>query len=195
MMSKKKIPIEISARHIHLSRKDLEKLYGKDYKLKPVHFLSQKGEFASEEVVELINERSKEKLNARILGPVRNESQAEISITDAYNLKLKQMPSLRVSGDLNGTSSIIIKGPKGKIKAKVIIAERHLHCNEEEAKRLGLKNNQIVKIKIIGKRGLIFDNVIVRIGKNYKLALHLDTDEGNAAGILNLKKNYGELIK
>lgn len=186
-----KIPVEISARHVHLSKKDFEKLFGKDKKLKPVKNLSQEGEFASEEIVQITN--GKEKLNARILGPFRKNSQAEISLTDAHQLKLKQVPKLRISGDLDNTTKIIIRNKNKKTKIPCIIALRHLHCSEEEAKKLKIKNNQIIKVKISGKRGLIFDGIVVRTNPKYRLSVHLDTDEGNAAGISG--KTFGEIVK
>ena len=133
----KKIPIEVSARHVHLSQKDLEKLFGKQHKLKVLHPISQPGQFAAKEEVELIN--GKDKLNARIIGPCRERNQVEISITSAYKLKMRKIPPIRISGDLGNVSHITVKGPKGKIKANVIIAQRHLHLSEEEAKKLKLK--------------------------------------------------------
>ncbi|MEK6875575.1 MAG: phosphate propanoyltransferase [Nanoarchaeota archaeon] len=186
-----KIPIEISARHVHLSKRHLEILFGKNYKLKPIKIISQPGQFAANEEVELINKNKK--LKARVIGPVRNKTQIEISITDSYYLKLKKTPPINLSGGLKNSEGIIIKGSKEKIKTTgLIIAERHLHLSEQEAKKLNLKNNQKVKIRVKGKRGLIFENVIIRAGKRHKLAFQIDTDEANAAGIN--KKSYGELI-
>jgi putative phosphotransacetylase len=187
----KKILVEVSARHLHLSQKDFEQLCGKGKILTPIKKLSQPGEFASKEIIELVNE--KEKLNARILGPLRKESQAEISLTDAYKLKLNPLPKMRVSGDLNSTTKIMIKGPKGSIKVPVILAQRHLHCSEKQAKKLKLKNNQKISIKVGKEREITFHNVAVRISNKYDLSLHLDTDEGNAAGING--KTYGKIIK
>jgi propanediol utilization protein len=186
-----KIPIEISARHVHLSKEDFEKLLGKDKKLEQIKKLSQIGEFASKEKVALLNKDKK--LLVRIVGPLRKDSQAEISITDAYNLNLIPFPKIRISGDLKNATKILAKGTKSQLKIPVIIAKRHLHCSEKDAKKLKLKNNQIVKIKILGKRGLIFDNVVVRIKENFKIAVHIDTDEANAAGIS--EKTFGEIVK
>jgi len=187
-----KIPIEISARHIHLSREDFERLFGKNEKLNVMKNLSQPGEFASDKTVELINEDKKiEKV--RILGPFRKNSQAEISITDAYSLKLNPIPKIKVSGDLADTTNISVKNKNNSIKIQCIIAQRHLHCSEEEAKKLKLKNNQEVSISVDGMRKLTFHNVTVRVSDKFKLALHLDTDEGNAAGISG--KTLGELVK
>jgi len=187
-----KIPIEVSARHVHLSATDFEKLFGKGKTLSPIKNLSQIGEFASEEKIILLN-RDKKIENVRILGPFREKSQAEISLTDAYNLKLSPLPKIKVSGDLANTTNIEVKGPKGSVKIPCIIAKRHLHCSIAEAKKLKLKNNQKVSVKISGERELIFKGVIVRINEKFRLALHIDTDEGNAAGIAG--KTFGELIK
>jgi propanediol utilization protein len=182
-----KIPIEISARHIHLTEKDFEKLFGKNEKLNQVKKLSQPGEFASDKTIELIS-KDKNILNVRILGPFRKSSQAEISLTDAYNLKLNPLPKIKVSGDLADTTNILVKGNKSSIKIPCIIAKRHLHISEKDAKKLKLKNNQNISVKVEGIRGLTFNEVIVRVSKEYKLALHLDTDEGNSAGISKTAK-------
>lgn len=187
-----KIPVEVSARHIHISEKDFEKLFGKNKNLTKIKGLSQPGEFASEEKVILLNEKNKIK-NVRILGPFRKNSQVEISITDAYHLKLNPLPKIKVSGDLSDTINILVKGPKSSIKIPCIIAQRHLHCSDTEAKKLRIKNNQKISIKTNGIRETTFHNIIVRSGENFKLALHLDTDEGNAAGISG--KTFGEIAK
>lgn len=189
----KQIPVEISARHIHISKKDFEKLFGKSNELHLIKNLSQEGEFSSDKKVEIINE--KEKLNLRIVGPFRENSQIEISLTDAYSLKLIPLPELRISGDIKGTTKVLVKGPKSRIKLPAIIAKRHLHCSIEDSKELKLRNGQVIKIKISGKRGLIFDNVVVRIKHGFKTSLHLDTDEANAAGIGISRKTFGEIVK
>lgn len=185
------VPVEISARHIHLSKNDFEKLFGKNKKLEPIKKLSQPGEFASKNKVEIIN--GKEKLNARILGPLREHSQIELSLTDAYTLKLNPLPKVRLSGDTHGTINVNVKGTKSQIKIPAIIAQRHLHCSEEQAKKLKLKDHQIISIKIPGQRKITFHNILVRISKKYDLSVHLDTDEANAAGIS--EKTFGEIIK
>lgn len=186
-----KIPIEISARHIHLTEKDFKKLFGRYKELKPIKRLSQPGEFASSEKLTIINSDRKIK-NIRIIGPFRKDSQVEISITDVHNLKLKKLPKMNVSGHLVKTK-ILVKGPKASLRLPCIISHRHLHCSKNEAKELKLKNFQEVSVKINGPRAVTFHNVLARISNNYKLSLHLDTDEGNAAGIS--KKTFGELIK
>jgi len=187
-----KIPVEISARHVHLSEKDFVKLFGKNKSLTLLRNLSQPGEFASHEIVSIIGFK-KEIDNVRVLGPFRENSQVEISLTDAYNLKLKPLPKIRISGDLVNAIKILVKGPKDSVKIPCIIAKRHLHCSVEEAKKLKIKNNQKISVKVFGSREIIFGEIVARVSENYKLFLHLDTDEGNAGGIFG--KTFGELIK
>ena len=191
----RKIPIEISARHIHLSQKDLEALFGKGYQLKKLRELSQIGEFAAEERIDIQNslEPNARKIsNVRILGPVRNQTQVELSRTDAIFLKVK--PVVKESGDIKGTPGIILIGPLGKIKIKegVINAWRHIHCSPKESQELGLKNKMLVSVKTTGIRSITFHKVIVQVKPNYRLYMHLDTDEGNASSIV--KKGIGYLI-
>jgi propanediol utilization protein len=186
------IPVEISARHVHLSEADFIKLFGRGKSLVPVKELSQPGEFASEEKVILSN-ADKRIENIRILGPFRKGSQVEISLTDAYNLKLNPLPKIKVSGDTANAVKIMVKGPKSSIKIPCIIAQRHLHLSSHEAKKLKIKDNQRISIKIKGIRETTFHNIIARISDNYRLSLHLDTDEGNSAGVY--KKIFGELIR
>ncbi len=186
-----KIPVEISARHVHPSQEHLEKLFGKDYKLKKQRELSQLRTFASEETVTLIN-KDKEIKNVKILGPPRKETQVELSKTDCIELGINA--PIRLSGDHKNTQGIKIKGPNGEINLNqgVIIAKRHLHLSPEQAKELNLKEHQAVSIKILGERSVTFHNVIVRIDKDYDCSFHLDTDEGNAAGIN--KETFGEMV-
>jgi len=186
-----KIPVEISARHIHFSQADFEKLFGKNKNLTPIKKLSQLGEFASEEKLTLINSDKKIE-NVRVLGPFRKNSQVEISLTDAYNLKLNPLPKIKVSGDIANTTKILVKSPKSSIKIPCIIAQRHLHCSVSESKKLKLKNNQKVSVKIRGTRRITFHEIIVRVSENYRLALHLDTDEGNSASVIG--KTFGEIV-
>ncbi len=176
-----KIPIEVSNRHVHLSKEDLEKLFGLGYELKKLRELSQPGQFAAEERVKLIS--NKEINNVRILGPVREKTQVEISKSDARFLGL-DVP-VRDSGDLGNSAGIKLAGPNGEVDLKegAIISRRHLHISEEESKELGVSNGDVVSVEIENDRGIRFNNVLVRAGKGHKLALHLDSDEGNAAGI------------
>lgn len=178
-----KIPIEVSARHVHLAKKDLDKLFGKNYRLTKLRNLSQPGEFAAKETVEIKGNKGEIK-NVRIVGPVRQKTQVEISKTDAINLKINA--PVRLSGDLKKSGSCTLIGPKGKIKLKegVIIAHRHLHIEPKLAKKYNLKNGQFVSIKVKNTiRSLTFHNVIVRISPKFRLAFHIDTDEANAVGI------------
>lgn len=187
-----KVPIEISARHLHLSKKDIEALFGLDYELKKMKQLSQPCDFSAQETLDLIINKKKI-TSVRIVGPEREQTQIEISLTDAINLSIQ--PPIRLSGNLKGSSGAIIKGPKGRVEIKegLIIAQRHLHCATNEAEQLGLTNGMIVSVKTIGERELTFYNIIVRVRGDYKLCLHLDTDEGNATGIN--KKGEGILLK
>ena len=164
------------------NKKTLEKLFGKGYKLTPDYPLSQKGEFAAKERVILKTKKGEIK-RVRIIGPLRKKTQIEISRTDAFHLKIN--PPLRLSGDLKNTPGITLIGPKGEVKLKqgVIIAARHIHCDPKTAKKLNLKHGDKVSVRIKGKRGLIFNNVVVRIRKNFVWRMQIDTDEANAAGI------------
>ena len=195
MLKKIKITVEVSARHIHLNQKDLDKLFGRNYKLKKLRDLSQTGEFAAKEILIGFNQNktsskvgmkfktsTKVGMKFRVIGPARKESQIELSQTDAIKLNINA--DLRLSGDLKNIKNYLeIKGPKGKAKVKVIIAKRHLHCSKEQAKKFGLKNNQKVNVEICGDRGLIFNNIIVRLDASYNLSCHIDTDEANACGL------------
>jgi len=181
----KKVIAEISGRHLHISRADLDKLFGQSYQLKKIKDLSQPGEFAAREQVEVIG---KNKIKMRLVGPVRKKTQIELSLTDCYQLGVK--PVVRVSGDLTATpGGLILRGPKGKVvlRSGVIVAQRHLHLPTDQAKVWRLKNGQMVKARVGGSRGLIFDNIVVRVG-NYATRIHLDTDEANAAGLLSCSK-------
>jgi putative phosphotransacetylase len=189
-----KVTIEASARHVHLCQKDLEKLFGKNYQLKPLKKLSQALDFAAREVVVLKNGKNMIS-NVRIVGPVRRVSQVEITYTEARKLGVKGV--LRVSGNIKNTPGIQLIGPKGKVQLKegVMVAQRHLHVPEKLAQKLGLRQNQKVQVQVKGKRALIFNEVTVRISPNFKWRLHLDTDEANAASIgLDEKSNIGEVI-
>ncbi len=186
-----KIPVEISARHIHISKNDLEVLFGKGYQLRKLRDLSIPPEFAAKETVDLIN-GDRTISNVRIVGPIREKTQVELSLTDAFRLGLN--PPIRISGDLKETPGIILRGVKGKLKIKegVIVPCRHLHCGLEKAQQYNLKNGQKISVKIEGKRGVIFNNVVVRVRKEDVICMHIDTDEGNSAGIN--KKGEGFII-
>jgi putative phosphotransacetylase len=179
---KVKIPVEVSARHVHLAKQDLEKLFGVGYELKNMRQLSQPSDFAAQETVD-IKSHSGILQNVRVVGPVRAQTQVEISLTDAKALGVN--PPIKLSCDLDGSSPVAITGPAGTIQLAegLIVARRHIHCATSEAIKLGLKNGSVVSVRIEGVRAIVFENIPVRVKDNYKLCLHLDTDEGNAAGI------------
>lgn len=173
------IILETSARHVHVTRKDLDILYGEGYTLTKKKDLSQPGQFVCEEKVEVVGERSSAKLS--ILGPERKETQVEVSLTDARAIGLNA--PIRESGHLDGAGKCIIKGPKGEIECEhaVICAKRHIHMTESDAKNYNVHNGDIVKVSVNSPdRKLIFDDVVVRVSDTYALAMHIDTDESNA---------------
>jgi putative phosphotransacetylase len=178
------LPVALSARHVHLSQEHVEALFGYGYQLKKLFDLSQPGQFACNETVEVLgSKRSIAKV--RILGPARNSTQVELSTTDGVVLGIS-LP-LRNSGDIQGTPGAHLIGPKGAVKIKegCIVASRHIHATPQDAQRLGICDNQKVWVRFVGSRGLIFSDVLVRVSPSFKLELHLDTDEGNAASIKN----------
>ncbi len=191
-MRSKKIIIEVSAHHCHISRKDLDIVYGKNYKLTAIKPLSQKGQFAAKELLTIKVGQGIIR-NVRILGPERKNTQVEISRTEAYALKIDPPVAECTCPAKNTCIMAEIIGPKGKIKScAIIIARRHLHCNPALAKKLKLKDNQLISLKTFGKKSITFHNILVRIDPSFTLRLHLDTDEANAAEIKN--GDRGEII-
>jgi putative phosphotransacetylase len=189
-----KVPIEISARHVHLSEKDLERLFGEGYELTATKALSQRGQFAARETVTLGTPKDMI-INVRLVGPVRKQSQVEISITDA--LKLGLNPPLRVSGGAEDSPGITLIDPEGQrldLNEGVIIAQRHIHASPEDAKEHKLKDGDRVSVKVGGERGLTFDNVAVRVDPTFVWSFHIDTDEANAAGV-GKEQMFGKIIK
>ncbi|GGK12508.1 propanediol utilization phosphotransacylase [Caldalkalibacillus thermarum] len=186
-----KIPVGISNRHVHLSPEHLEQLFGKGYELTELKPLSQPGQFAAQETVTLVGPKG-EIPKVRILGPARGHTQVEISKTDSYKLGVN--PPVRDSGDIEGTPGIKIIGPKGEVELDkgVIIASRHIHFHTSDAEKFGVKDGDRVRIRAGGERAVIFENVLCRVSDNYALDCHLDTDEGNAAGLKT--GDYVELI-
>lgn len=183
-----KVSIEVSARHIHLSEEDCRTLFGVN-KLEVRNNLSEKGEFASTRTVEVVGPDDRFK-HVRVLGPLRKKSQLELSKTDAVFLGIDA--PLTMSGSGKG-EKVRIVGEKGEIIADIaMIAKRHLHANPEFAQKYKLKEGGAVKVKINGDRSLILENVIVRISPSFVNNIHIDTDEGNAAGINGIAN--GELI-
>lgn len=189
---RKIVMVEISARHVHLSAKDLEIIFGKNSSLHSKRDLSQPGQYLSEERVNLIGPKSEIK-NVAILGPVRNNTQVELSISDARLLGIKDI-TINESGYLKGAGSVVISGKNGSIEAKnsVIVAKRHVHLREKDAEEWNIENGQIVKVKVYGARSLIFDEVVARVSDKFMPAMHIDFDEANACGLLS--QGYGEII-
>ncbi|HOO11774.1 MAG TPA: phosphate propanoyltransferase [Bacillota bacterium] len=183
-MAVKKVPVGLSNRHLHVTKEHLEKLFGPGHELTEIKALSQPGQYACEEKVDIVGPKGT--LNGvRILGPVRKETQVEVLAADAYKLGLK-VP-VRDSGDLEGTPGVKIVGPKGEVDLDygVIIAARHIHMHPDDAKVFGVEDFQRVKVRVEGMRGLVFENVLIRVSPTYALDMHLDTEEGNAAGVGN----------
>lgn len=178
------IPVGVSNRHIHLSTQDFETLFGKGSQLTVFKELSQPGQFAAEEKLDLISSKGII-AGVRILGPFRSRTQIEISRTDSFKLGLK--PPVRDSGDLDGSEPITLKGPRGSVKLSdgVIIARTHIHLNTGIAKQIGLQDKQVVSVNSAGIRSLTFNNVLIRIGDDYNLEMHMDMDEANAALLNN----------
>ena len=180
----KPVLVETSARHVHVSRRVLNILFGEGYELTHKKDLSQPGQFACEERVQVIGPKSSFPA-VSILGPVRPETQVELSAGDARAIGVKA--PIRESGDLKGSAGCKIVGPKGEVELEdgVIIAKRHIHATPEDAEKYNLVDKQIVSVKVdTPERSLIFGDVVVRVSKNYALAMHIDTDESNAAGCM-----------
>lgn len=179
------VPVGVSNRHIHLSAEHLEILFGKGYELTPIKDLSQPGQFACKEQLTIVGPSLRPIEGVRVLGPVRKESQVEISRTDSFTLKVK--PPVRESGDIKGSAPITIIGPKGTVTLSegCIIANRHIHMSEEEGKAFGLKDGDYVTVEVNGERRTTFYDVQVRVNKAFRLEMHIDTDDANAAGIGN----------
>ena len=177
----KQVLVETSARHVHVTQEALEILYGKGYELTKKKDLSQPGQFACEERVQIIG--SKGSFPAvSILGPVRPETQVELSATDARSIGVTA--PCRESGDVAGSGACKIVGPAGEIEISegVIVAKRHIHATPEDAEKFGIKDKQIVSVKVESDgRSLVFGDVVVRVSPKYALAMHIDTDESNAA--------------
>ena len=179
------VPVGVSNRHIHLSESDVETLFGKGYKLTPFKDLSQPGQYACKETLTLIGPSLRPIENVRVLGPTRGKSQVEISATDSYVLKVK--PPVRESGNIQGSAPIILVGPKGIVELKegCIIANRHIHMSPSDAARFNVKDCDYVTVDVDGKRRTRRFDVQVRVHKDFRLEMHVDTDDANAAGIGN----------
>ena len=179
------IPVGISNRHIHLSREHVDVLFGKGYQLTKLKDLSQPGQYACKEQLTLVGPSMKAIEGVRVLGPERKNSQVEISRTDSFTLKVK--PPVRESGDIKGSAPVTIIGPKGIVTLSegCIIANRHIHMSEDEGKRFGVRDGEYVDVELNGERRSLFYDVQIRVHKDFRLEMHIDTDDANAAGVGN----------
>lgn len=180
----KKVPVGVSARHIHLSEEHVEALFGKGYKLTEMKPLSQPGQYAANETVSVTGPKGSFP-KVRILGPTRKATQLEVSRTDAFALGVK--PPVRESGDIAGSAGITIAGPAGEvvIDEGVIVAARHIHFHTSDAERMGIRDKDRLRVRVGGERGVVFEHVIARVSESFALDMHIDTDEANAAGVNN----------
>lgn len=181
-MNAKTVPVGVSARHIHLTKEHIEALFGSGYELKPLKPLSQPGQFAAEETVSLVGPKGRFD-KVRILGPARSASQVEISKTDSFALGVQ--PPVRESGNIEGTPGLTVQGPAGTIALErgVIVAARHIHFHTNEAAAWGIADKQLLRVRVTGERAVVFENVIARVSDYFKLDMHIDTDEANAADV------------
>ena len=185
--------VEISARHLHVSREDLDTLFGEGYELTPKKDLSQPGQFACEERVDVVGSKKTLK-GVSILGPCRPETQIELSLTDARSIGVSA--PIRESGDVKDSGACKLVGPKGEVELKqgIIAAKRHIHMTPEDAEVFGVTDGEVVSVKIpTDGRSTIFGDVVVRVSPKYALAMHIDTDEANAAAVPGSAQ--GEIIK
>ena len=182
------VPVGISNRHIHLSAAHVEALFGKGYELQPMKDLSQPGQYACKEQLTIVGPSMRAIEKVRVLGPVRKETQVEISRTDAYTLKVKA--PVRESGKIDGSAGITIIGPKGvvSIDKGCIIANRHIHMSLQDGEAFGVKDNEYVNVEVDGERRTKWYDVQVRVHKDFRLEMHVDTDDANAVGIGNGSK-------
>jgi putative phosphotransacetylase len=179
------VPVGVSNRHIHLTKEHVEVLFGKGYELTKLKDLSQPGQYACKEQLTIIGPSMRSIEGVRVLGPERKKSQVEISRTDSFVLKVK--PPVRESGDLEGSAPITIVGPKGIVTLNegCIIANRHIHMSEEEGKAFGVSDGDYCDVELYGERRSLFYDVQIRVHKDFRLEMHIDTDDANAAGVGN----------
>ena len=184
--------VETSARHVHLTKEDVETLFGAGYQLTNKKDLSQPGQFACEEKVTIVGPKGS--IKASILGPTRPASQVELSLTDARTAGLVCVP-VRESGDVAGSVACKIVGPCGEVELSegVIVAKRHIHMTPADAAELGVSDKEIVEVRLNTARPLTFGDVVVRVSEKFALAMHIDTDEANAAGAAGCV--MGEIVK
>ncbi|KHO36264.1 propanediol utilization protein [Clostridium tetani] len=187
-----RILIEASGKHVHLSKEHVEKLFGKGYELTKKRDLSQPGQYLCEEKITLIGPKGVMQ-NVSVLGPTRENTQVEISKSDAVSLGINA--PIRMSGDTKGTSPIILASKTSVVRLEegVIVAKRHIHMTPEDALKYGVTDKEKVKVKVKGERSLIFDEVIVRVSDKFNTVVHIDYDEANACGFV--KNTRGEILK
>lgn len=190
-MEAKKVPIGVSARHIHLTREHVELLFGPGYELTEWKPLSQPGQYAASETVAVYGPKGSFS-KVRILGPARSLTQLEISRTDAFTLGIPA--PVRESGRIENTPGVRIVGPAGEVTVDqgVIVAARHIHFHTTDAEKWGIRDKQMLRVRVGGERGLVFENVLARVSDSYALDMHIDTDEGNAAGVST--GDFGEIL-
>ncbi len=179
------VPVGVSNRHIHLTRADVDTLFGEGYELTPLKDLSQPGQYACKEVLTIIGPSLRPIENVRVLGPLRSKTQVEISRTDSFTLKVK--PPVRESGNVAGSAGLTIVGPKGvvTISEGCIIANRHIHMSPADGEAFGVRDGDTVTVDVNGPRRTRFYDVQVRVSDAFRLEMHIDTDDANAAGIGN----------
>ena len=184
-----KLPIALSNRHVHLSQADIEVLFGVGHQLVELKPLSQPGQYACEEKVDLVGPKGTIK-GVRVLGPARPSTQVEISLSDGFALGVKA--PIRESGDIEGTPGVKLVGPAGEVELTEgdIVASRHIHMSLDDAAKFGVQDKQMVKVRTFGPRAVVFENVLVRANANFALEMHVDVEEGNAAAVKN-----GEMVE
>jgi putative phosphotransacetylase len=182
-VGKPNLVVSVSARHVHLTDQDVETLFGAGHKLTVAKDLYQDGFYAAEETVMVVGPRRRMLPTVRILGPTRPESQVELAFTDGISLGI-DLP-VRVSGNIAGTPGCVLVGPNGVVELKqgVIRAERHVHMSPDDAQQYGVKDKERMRLRVASTCSTVFEDCLVRVGKNIKLEVHLDTDEGNACDI------------
>jgi len=175
--------VNVSARHCHLTPQAVETLFGQGHQLHPTKWLYQEGQFAAQESVTLIGPRSRVISNLRILGPCRDFNQVELALTDAISLGF-DIP-VRQSGNIKGTPGCMLMGPAGflELPEGVIRAAPHVHMHPDDAQFYGVKNGDVIRLRVGGPCGMTFEKLLVRVSPDFKLEVHIDTDEGNACGL------------
>ena len=186
------VEVEVSARHVHLTQEDVERLFGKGAELHEKRPLSQPGQFLSEERVTLIGPKGK-KEHVAVLGPVRSATQVELSISDCVALGVKA--PVRESGDLRDAGPIVIETERGRIEAEqaVIVAKSHVHVPPKIAQELKLRDKEHVSVRVLTERPVTFDNVVIRVSDAFRYKMHIDFDEANAAQVSGF--TLGRIIK